>query len=56
MGSFLRGGDGKAIAGARVDLDDFPRQFVLLLQNQPGEVGRILQSVMTTRSTMIPKP
>ena len=24
----LRGGDGEAIAGTRVHLDDFPRQFV----------------------------
>ena len=40
---FLGGGDGEAIAGARVQLDDFPRHFVLLLQNQPGEIGGILQ-------------
>ena len=40
---FLRGGDGEAIARARVDLDDFARDFILLLQNQPREVGGILQ-------------
>ena len=40
---FLRGGDGQAIAGARVELHDFPGQLVLLLQNQPREVGGIFQ-------------
>ena len=40
---FLRGGDGQAIAGARVNLHDFPGDFVLLLQNQPREVGGIFQ-------------
>src|SRR5665213_3598502 len=39
----LRGGDGQAIAGSRVHLDNFPREFILLLQNQPREVGGIFQ-------------
>ena len=43
MGFFLRGGERKAIAGAGVEFYDFPRQFVLLLQNQPREIGGIFQ-------------
>src|ERR1017187_2776954 len=39
----LRRGDGETIAGACVHLDNFPRQFVLLLQDEPREVGGILQ-------------
>ena len=40
---FMRGGNGKTITGPGVELDDFPRHFVLLLQNQPRKIGRIFQ-------------
>ena len=43
IGFFLRGGDGEAVAGTRVQLDDFPRHLVLLLQNQPRKIGGIFQ-------------
>src|ERR1017187_3003506 len=40
---FLRCGDGEAIAGARVHLDNFSRDLVLLLQNQARKIGGIFQ-------------
>lgn len=44
-GFLLRGGDGEAVAGARIHLDNFPGrlQFILLLQDQPGEVSGVFQ-------------
>ena len=42
-GALLGGGEGEAIAGAGVDFDDLAGEFVLLLQDQPGKVGRVLQ-------------
>src|SRR5438132_1691830 len=41
--ALLRSSQGEAIAGTGVNLDNFPAQFVLLLQDQPGIVGGIFQ-------------
>src|ERR1700722_596962 len=42
-GFFLRCGDSKAVAWTRVHFHNLSRQLVLLLQNQPREVGGIFQ-------------
>lgn len=39
----MSGGDGEAIAGACVDLDDFSAQFILLLQDEPCEIGGVFE-------------
>src|SRR5262245_39166113 len=41
--TFLRGHEREASTGPRVDLDQLATQFILLLENEPGEVSRILQ-------------
>ena len=42
-GLVLRGGEGEAIARARVEFDEFAAEFVLLLENDAGEIGGVLQ-------------
>ncbi|SPE54669.1 hypothetical protein SBV1_1910014 [Verrucomicrobia bacterium] len=42
-GAFLSGGQGQAIAGAGINFDDLAGQLVLLLEDQPGEVGGVLE-------------
>src|SRR6266496_3159443 len=39
----LRGRQRDAIARARIDLDNFAAQFILLLEDEPGEIGGVLQ-------------
>src|ERR1043166_8641037 len=39
----LRRRERDAIARARIDLDNFAAQFILLLENEPGEIGGVLQ-------------
>ena len=39
----MRGDEREAIARAGVDLDDLPAEFVRLLEDQPGEVGGVLE-------------
>ena len=42
-GLALGGGEGEAIARARVEFDEFAAEFVLLLENDAGKVGGVLQ-------------
>lgn len=42
-GTFLSGGKRQAIAGAGVDFNNLSGEFVLLLQNQTGKIGRVLK-------------
>ena len=42
-GTFLSGGKREAIAGTRINFNNLSGQFVLLLQNQPREISRVLQ-------------
>src|SRR5438045_2617986 len=39
----LRRGDGEAIARPGVNFHKFPRDFIVLLQDEPGEIGGVLQ-------------
>src|SRR5688572_7553685 len=39
----LRSGDGEAITGTRIDLDNFSSELILLLEDEAREVCRILQ-------------
>jgi len=42
-GAFLGGSESEAIAGARVDFDNFACYFVLLLEDEASEVGGVFQ-------------
>src|SRR6185503_10270057 len=42
-GTLLRGGKSKAIAWARVDLDDFFAEFIFLLENKAGKISGVFQ-------------
>ncbi len=42
-GTLLSGGQSEAIAGASINFDNLASQFVLLLQDQPCEIGRVFE-------------
>src|SRR5205823_14687682 len=45
-GTLLSGGQGNAIAGAGVDLDNFAPQFILLLKDEAGGVSGFFKFVI----------